>query len=87
MTPRGPGPAGTLLIEDALKKIIHRDGSKGTKANRLSPTQQGYIERGMGFWSPVADRLWESVTHRPPIDDQRQFGDAHHTAFNLSLSF
>jgi len=42
MTPRGPGPAGTLLIEDALKKIIHRDGSKGTKVEK----QKGLIPRG-----------------------------------------
>jgi len=28
------GPAGTLLIEDALKKIIHRDGSVGVKREK-----------------------------------------------------
>lgn len=28
MATKGPSPAGTLLIEDALKKIIYRDGSK-----------------------------------------------------------
>lgn len=35
---RGPSPAGTLLIEDALKKIIFRDGSKSIKKDK---------ERGM----------------------------------------
>lgn len=37
-----PSPAGTLLIEDALKKIIHRDGSKSYKLEK----QQGLIPRG-----------------------------------------
>lgn len=31
---RGPGEAGTLLIEDALTKIIHRDGTKGVKPEK-----------------------------------------------------
>eukprot|EP00928_Gymnodinium_smaydae_P053536 TRINITY_DN37506_c0_g1_i1.p1 TRINITY_DN37506_c0_g1~~TRINITY_DN37506_c0_g1_i1.p1 ORF type:complete len:340 (-),score=83.54 TRINITY_DN37506_c0_g1_i1:65-988(-) len=30
----GPSPAGTLLIEDALTKIIHRDGSKSVKLQK-----------------------------------------------------
>jgi hypothetical protein len=34
MAAKGPSQAGTLLIEDALKKIIHRDGSQSTKAQK-----------------------------------------------------
>lgn len=41
-TAKGPGPAGTLLIEDALKKIIYRDGSRSTRAEK----QKGLIPRG-----------------------------------------
>jgi len=38
----GPSPAGTLLIEDALKKIIHKDGSKSlSRQKRL-----GLVPRG-----------------------------------------
>lgn len=39
---KGPGPAGTLLIEDALKKIIYRDGSKSLRAEK----QRGLVPRG-----------------------------------------
>lgn len=39
---KGPGAAGTLLIEDALKTIIHRDGSKGYKMQKWS----GMLPRG-----------------------------------------
>jgi hypothetical protein len=39
---RGPGPAGTLLIEDALTKLIHRDGSKNLKAIK----KQGLVPMG-----------------------------------------
>jgi|Transcript_92312 hypothetical protein len=39
---KGPGAAGTLLIEDALKKIIHRDGSKSYKHEKWS----GMLPRG-----------------------------------------
>lgn len=42
MTGKGPSPAGTLLIEDALKKIIYRDGSKGWRMEK----RQGLIPRG-----------------------------------------
>jgi len=38
---KGPGPAGTLMIEDSLKKLIYRDGSKSVKLekhNALIPT-------------------------------------------------
>jgi len=38
----GPGPAGTLLIEDALNKIVYRDGSKGHKAEK----KRGMIPQG-----------------------------------------
>jgi len=31
---KGPGPAGTLLIEDALKKLIYRDGSKDVRREK-----------------------------------------------------
>jgi len=31
-----PGPAATLLIDDALTKIIHRDGSKSAKLQKYS---------------------------------------------------
>jgi hypothetical protein len=37
-----PGPAGTLLIEEALKKIIHRDGSRDVR--REKPTSM--VPRG-----------------------------------------
>jgi hypothetical protein len=37
-----PGPAGTLLIEDALTKLIHRDGSKDVR--KMKP--QSLIPRG-----------------------------------------
>jgi hypothetical protein len=49
MTMKGPGPAGTLLIEDALKKLIYRDGSKDVKREK---------ERGLipaGAHSPFGD--------------------------------
>lgn len=36
---RGPSPAGTLLIEDALKKIIYRDGCKSLRVEK---------QRGLG---------------------------------------
>jgi len=38
----GPSPAGTLLIEDVLNKIVHRDGSKGQKAEK----KRGMIPMG-----------------------------------------
>jgi hypothetical protein len=38
----GPSAAGTLQNEDALRKIIHRDGTKGTKADKLN----GYLPMG-----------------------------------------
>jgi len=38
-----PSPAGTLLIEDALKKIIHRDGSKHIRVEK----QKGLIPKGV----------------------------------------
>jgi len=34
MAVKGPGPAGTLLIEDALKKIVYRDGSRSVKLEK-----------------------------------------------------
>lgn len=37
-----PGAAGTLLLEDALKKIIHRDGSKSYKVEKY----KGMIPKG-----------------------------------------
>jgi len=49
MAMKGPGPAGTLLIEDALKKLIYRDGSKDIKREK---------ERGLvppGAHSPFGD--------------------------------
>jgi hypothetical protein len=39
---KGPGAAGTLLIEDAMKKIIHRDGSKSYKLQKWA----GMLPRG-----------------------------------------
>jgi len=39
---KGPGAAATLLIDDALKKIIYKDGSKST--NRMKWT--GMLPRG-----------------------------------------
>jgi len=39
---RGPSPAGTLLIEDALKKIIYRDGSKSLQMEK----QKGLVPKG-----------------------------------------
>jgi len=42
LSAKGPSPAGTLLIEDALKKIIYRDGSKSTRVEK----QKGLIPRG-----------------------------------------
>jgi len=39
---KGPSPAGTLLIEDALKKIIYRDGSKSIKRDK----ENGMVPRG-----------------------------------------
>jgi len=41
-TLRGPSPAGTLLIEDALKKIVYRDGSKSLRVEK----QKGLIPKG-----------------------------------------
>jgi len=41
-TPRGPSPAGTLLMEDALKKIIYRDGSKSLRLEK----KKGLVPRG-----------------------------------------
>mmetsp|Transcript_64518 Transcript_64518/g.120049 ORF Transcript_64518/g.120049 Transcript_64518/m.120049 type:complete len:311 (-) Transcript_64518:79-1011(-) len=38
----GPTPAGTLLIEDALKKIIFKDGSKSIKREK----EVGLVPRG-----------------------------------------
>eukprot|EP00440_Ansanella_granifera_P010998 gb/GFBE01011928.1/.p1 GENE.gb/GFBE01011928.1/~~gb/GFBE01011928.1/.p1 ORF type:complete len:298 (+),score=61.80 gb/GFBE01011928.1/:1-894(+) len=42
MAKGGPSPAGTLLIQDALNKIIYRDGSKGQRAEK----RQGLIPMG-----------------------------------------
>lgn len=39
---KGLGPAATLLIDDALTKMIHRDGSKGYKMQKFT----GMIPRG-----------------------------------------
>jgi hypothetical protein len=39
---RGPSPAGTLLIEDALTKMIHRDGTKGVKPEK----KKGMVPKG-----------------------------------------
>jgi len=39
---RGFGAASTLMIDDALKKLIYRDGSKGYKVQKFS----GMIPRG-----------------------------------------
>jgi len=39
---KGPSAAGTLLIEDALKKIIHRDGSQSLKREK----EKGLVPRG-----------------------------------------
>lgn len=39
---KGIGPAGTLLIEDTLKKMVHRDGKVGVKAEK----KQGFIPCG-----------------------------------------
>eukprot|EP00746_Dinoflagellata_sp_MGD_P009359 gnl/MRDRNA2_/MRDRNA2_119004_c0_seq1.p1 gnl/MRDRNA2_/MRDRNA2_119004_c0~~gnl/MRDRNA2_/MRDRNA2_119004_c0_seq1.p1 ORF type:complete len:296 (+),score=45.90 gnl/MRDRNA2_/MRDRNA2_119004_c0_seq1:62-949(+) len=47
--PGGPSPAGTLLIEDALKKIIFRDGSKDVKREK----ERGLIPKGAH--SPFGD--------------------------------
>mmetsp|Transcript_32456 Transcript_32456/g.76243 ORF Transcript_32456/g.76243 Transcript_32456/m.76243 type:complete len:312 (-) Transcript_32456:140-1075(-) len=41
-TKSGPSPAGTLLIEDALKKIIYKDGSKSIKREK----EMGLVPRG-----------------------------------------
>jgi hypothetical protein len=37
-----PGPASTLLIDDALQKIIHRDGSKSVKKQKYV----GFVPHG-----------------------------------------
>lgn len=39
---KGPGAAATLLIDDALKQMIHRDGSKSMKRQKYC----GFIARG-----------------------------------------
>jgi len=36
------GAATTLMVDDALTKMIHRDGSKGVKSNKM----KGFIPRG-----------------------------------------
>jgi len=41
-TAKGIGPAGNLLIEDALKKIIYRDGSKSVKHDK----HRGMVTKG-----------------------------------------
>jgi len=49
MAMKGPGPAGTLLIEDCLKKMIYRDGSRDVRRQK---------ERGLippGAHSPFGD--------------------------------
>jgi hypothetical protein len=49
MSMKGPGPAATLLLDDALKKLIYRDGSKDYRREK---------ERGMippGSHSPFGD--------------------------------
>jgi len=46
---RGPGPAGTLLIEDALKKLIYRDGSRDVRREK----ERGLIPHGAH--SPFGD--------------------------------
>jgi hypothetical protein len=46
---KGPGPAGTLLIEDALKKLIFRDGSKDIRREK----ERGLIPHGAH--SPFGD--------------------------------
>jgi len=49
MAGRGPSAAGTLLIEDVLKKIIYRDGSMSIKNEK----QRGLIPKGAH--SPFGD--------------------------------
>jgi len=46
---KGPSHATTMLIEDGLKKIIHRDGSKGLRAQK----EKGLVPRGSA--SPFGD--------------------------------
>ena len=43
------GPAQTLMIEDALKRIVYRDGSQGLKAEK----EKGLVP--MGCESPFGD--------------------------------
>eukprot|EP00929_Paragymnodinium_shiwhaense_P124020 TRINITY_DN987_c0_g1_i1.p1 TRINITY_DN987_c0_g1~~TRINITY_DN987_c0_g1_i1.p1 ORF type:complete len:302 (+),score=77.39 TRINITY_DN987_c0_g1_i1:104-1009(+) len=40
--PRGSGPATTLMLDDALTKMIHRDGSKSVKKDK----QTGHVFHG-----------------------------------------
>jgi hypothetical protein len=42
MSGKGPSPAGSLLIEDALKNMMHRDGSKSFRAEK----SKGLLPRG-----------------------------------------
>jgi len=63
----GPSPAGTLLIEDALKKIIYRDGSKSYKLEK----KKGLIPRGAH--SPFGDFPKDSM---PKIDHGGKLGKA-----------
>eukprot|EP00927_Polykrikos_kofoidii_P078091 TRINITY_DN74965_c0_g1_i1.p1 TRINITY_DN74965_c0_g1~~TRINITY_DN74965_c0_g1_i1.p1 ORF type:complete len:330 (+),score=50.57 TRINITY_DN74965_c0_g1_i1:34-990(+) len=63
---KGPGPAGTLLIEDALKKIIHRDGTMGVKVEKRA----GFVPCGTHslFGDFPADFMhqdpWKKAEHR-----------------------
>jgi hypothetical protein len=59
---KGPGPAGTLLIEDALKKLIYRDGSRDVRREK----ERGLIPHGAhspfgdfppDYWPPDKNKL------------------------------
>mmetsp|Transcript_123029 Transcript_123029/g.353474 ORF Transcript_123029/g.353474 Transcript_123029/m.353474 type:complete len:309 (-) Transcript_123029:167-1093(-) len=60
--------AATLLLDDALTKIIHRDGSKGFKAqkhNNMIPL--GNHSCFGDFPADLAPKAWSSVKEKPRI--------------------
>jgi len=78
MTAKGPSPAGTLIIEDALKKIVFRDGSRSIKKEK----ELGFVPQGasspFGDFPPdympkksVITKLNNTVSTPARLEDQR----------------
>jgi len=58
---RGPSAAGTLLIEDALTKMMHRDGSKSLKTQKLKRLVPYGTHSSFGDFPPdfMHDDCWK----------------------------